>query len=49
MLNGRKKDERIGTGTIAWRARELRAEGLINDVEFLNLVTSGCVLHFSSE
>jgi dihydroxy-acid dehydratase len=49
MLNGRLKDELIGTGTIAWRARELQAEGLINDEELLNLVTSGWALLFSSE
>ncbi|KAH8820257.1 putative dihydroxy acid dehydratase [Xylogone sp. PMI_703] len=41
MLNGRMKEELIGTGTILWRARELQAEGLINDDDFLEMVTAG--------
>jgi dihydroxy-acid dehydratase len=41
MLNGRKKDELIGTGTIAWRSRELRAQGLVDDEGLLDLVTAG--------
>ncbi|KAL7911704.1 dihydroxy-acid dehydratase [Trichoderma velutinum] len=41
MLNGRRKNDLVGTGTILWRARELQAEGLINEEEFADMVTSG--------
>ncbi|KAK4940658.1 hypothetical protein LTR10_019288 [Elasticomyces elasticus] len=41
MLNGRMKDDYIGTGTILWRARELKAQGAIDDQQFLEMVTSG--------
>ncbi|KIV79632.1 dihydroxy-acid dehydratase [Exophiala sideris] len=41
MLNGRIKNDYIGTGTIAWRAKELKAQGAIDDQEFLEMVTSG--------
>jgi len=40
MLNGWYKGERTGSGTIAWKARELQAAGEINDNEFLDLVAS---------
>lgn len=43
MLNGRIKNDYIGTGTILWRARELKAEGVIDDQQFLEMVTAGCV------
>ncbi|KIY03206.1 uncharacterized protein Z520_01673 [Fonsecaea multimorphosa CBS 102226] len=41
MLNGSIRNELIGTGTILWRARELKAEGAINDEEFADMVTAG--------
>ncbi|OAP55018.1 dihydroxy-acid dehydratase [Fonsecaea erecta] len=41
MLNGRRNTDLIGTGTILWRARELKAEGIIDDAEFFDMVTSG--------
>lgn len=41
MLNGKIKNDLIGTGTILWRARELQAEGVINDEDFLEMVTAG--------
>lgn len=41
MLNGRQKDKLIGSGTVLWKARELRAEGLINDDDFFDMVTAG--------
>ncbi|KIW23041.1 dihydroxy-acid dehydratase [Cladophialophora immunda] len=41
MLNGRRNRDLIGTGTILWRARELKAEGTIDDTEFFDMVTSG--------
>ncbi|KAF2092667.1 dihydroxy-acid and 6-phosphogluconate dehydratase [Rhizodiscina lignyota] len=41
MLNGRRKGTLIGTGTIMWRARELKAEGAIDDDEFFDMVTAG--------
>jgi len=40
MLNGWYKGERTGSGTIAWKARELRAAGKIDDDGFLDLVAS---------
>ncbi len=40
MLNGYFRGERTGSGTIVWKARELHAEGKINDEEFTELVTS---------
>ncbi|KIX97663.1 uncharacterized protein Z520_06441 [Fonsecaea multimorphosa CBS 102226] len=41
MLNGRRNMDLIGTGTVLWRARELKAEGRIDDTEFFDMVTSG--------
>ena len=40
MLNGWHKGERTGSGTIVWKAREMLAEGTINDEEFIRLVAS---------
>ncbi len=40
MLNGWFKGERTGSGTIAWKARELHAAGEIDDEGFLDLVAS---------
>ena len=40
MLNGWHEGERTGSGTIVWKARELRAEGEIDDEGFLDLVAS---------
>ena len=40
MLNGYFRGERTGSGTIVWKARELHAEGKIDDEQFAELVTS---------
>ena len=40
MLNGWHEGQRTGSGTIVWKARELRAEGRIDDEGFLDLVAS---------
>jgi len=40
MLNGWHRGERTGSGTIAWKARELHAEGKIDYAEFIDLVAS---------
>lgn len=40
MLNGWHEGERTGSGTIVWKARELRAAGEIDDEGFLDLVAS---------
>jgi dihydroxy-acid dehydratase len=40
MLNGYFRGERTGSGTIIWKARELHAEGKIDDEQFAELVTS---------
>ncbi|MCF6232285.1 MAG: dihydroxy-acid dehydratase family protein [Rhodobacteraceae bacterium] len=40
MLNGWFKGERTGSGTIVWKAREMRAAGDIDDEGFMELVTS---------
>ncbi len=40
MLNGWYKGERTGSGTIAWKARELKAAGKIDDEGFLDLLES---------
>lgn len=40
MLNGWFNGERTGSGTIMWKAREMRARGEISDSELLNLVAS---------
>ncbi|MDF1610190.1 dihydroxy-acid dehydratase family protein [Hoeflea sp. YIM 152468] len=40
MLNGYFRNERTGSGTIIWKARELHAEGKIDDEQFADLVTS---------
>jgi dihydroxy-acid dehydratase len=40
MLNGWYRGERTGSGTIAWKARELHAEGKIDYAEFIDLVAS---------
>jgi dihydroxy-acid dehydratase len=40
LLNGWHKGERIGSGTIVWKAREMRAAGQIDDEGFIKLVTS---------
>ena len=40
MLNGWFRGDRVGSGTIIWRARELHASGEIDDDEFTELVAS---------
>lgn len=40
MLNGWYNGQRTGSGTIVWKARELRASGQIDDEGFLDLVAS---------
>ncbi|MBB5732042.1 dihydroxy-acid dehydratase [Altererythrobacter atlanticus] len=40
MLNGWHKGQRTGSGTIVWKAREMLAEGTIDDEEFIRLVAS---------
>jgi len=40
MLNGWHKGERTGSGTVAWKARELKAAGEIDDEGFLELLES---------
>src|SRR3954454_15494724 len=40
MLNGWHKGERTGSGTIAWKARELHAAGEIDYAGFIKLVAS---------
>jgi len=40
MLNGWHKGERTGSGTIVWKARELLAQGEIDDEGFIKLVAS---------
>jgi dihydroxy-acid dehydratase len=40
MLNGWFKGERVGSGTIVWKAREMLAAGEIDHAEFVELVAS---------
>jgi dihydroxy-acid dehydratase len=40
MLNGWHKGERTGSGTIVWKAREMLANGEIDDEGFIKLVAS---------
>jgi len=40
MLNGWHKGERTGSGTIVWKAREMLAQGEIDDEGFIKLVAS---------
>jgi dihydroxy-acid dehydratase len=40
MLNGWYQGERVGSGTIVWKARELLATGKIDRIGFMKLVTS---------
>jgi len=40
MLNGWFRGERTGSGTIVWKARQLRATGEIDDEGFIRLVAS---------
>ena len=40
MLNGWHKGERTGSGTIVWKAREMLANGEIDDAGFIKLVAS---------
>lgn len=41
MLNGYSRKDRIGSGTVLWKAREMHAAGEIDDAELLNMVTRG--------
>ncbi|KAI0970935.1 dihydroxy-acid dehydratase [Xylaria arbuscula] len=41
MLNGWAKGERIGAGTVVWKARELHAAGLIDDDRVTDMVAAG--------
>jgi len=40
MLNGWFKGERVGSGTIVWKAREMLAAGEIDQAEFVEMVAS---------
>ena len=40
MLNGWFRGERTGSGTITWKAREMRARGEIDDEEMVELIAS---------
>jgi len=40
MLNGWHRGERTGSGTIVWKARQMRAAGEIDDEGFIRLVAS---------
>ena len=40
MLNGWHKGERTGSGTIAWKAREMHAAGEIDYDQFMDIVAS---------
>lgn len=40
MLNGWHKGERVGSGTIIWKAREMMAKGEIDYTQFIELVAS---------
>ncbi len=40
MLNGWFKGERVGSGTIVWKAREMLAAGEIDEAEFVEMVAS---------
>lgn len=40
MLNGWHKGERVGSGTIVWKAREMMAKGEIDYTQFIELVAS---------
>ena len=40
MLNGWHRGERIGSGTIVWKAREMLATGAIDDEGYIKLVAS---------
>ena len=40
MLNGWFRNERTGSGTIIWKARELRAAGEIDEKEYIDLIAS---------
>ncbi|KAI1182742.1 dihydroxy-acid dehydratase [Nemania serpens] len=41
MLNGWAKGERMGSGTVLWKARELHAAGLIDDDQVTDMVAAG--------
>ncbi|KAH8194075.1 hypothetical protein TruAng_011756 [Truncatella angustata] len=41
MLNGWSNGSRIGSGSVIWHARELRAAGNIDDNQFIDMVASG--------
>ena len=43
MLNGRLKgtDQRMGSGTVVWKARDLHAAGEIDDNMLVEMITSG--------
>ncbi|KAI8623520.1 dihydroxy-acid dehydratase [Xylariaceae sp. FL1651] len=41
MLNGWEKGERMGSGAVVWKARELHAAGLINDDQVTDMVAAG--------
>lgn len=41
MLNGYQKNNKIGSGTVVWKARELHAKGEIDDDVLTEMITSG--------
>jgi dihydroxy-acid dehydratase len=49
MLNGSRQGDRIGTGTVLWRARELLAAGTIDKREFFEMVTAGYGASFTTQ
>lgn len=43
MLNGHSRKDRIGSGAMVWKAREMHAAGEIDNREVLDLITRGSI------
>ncbi|KAF2017607.1 dihydroxy-acid and 6-phosphogluconate dehydratase [Aaosphaeria arxii CBS 175.79] len=41
MLNGYIKNQRVGSGTVVWQARELHAQGKLDAAGFMDMISSG--------
>lgn len=41
MLNGYSRNDRTGSGTVLWKAREMHAAGEIDEAELVSMVTKG--------
>ncbi|KAI1500965.1 dihydroxy-acid/6-phosphogluconate dehydratase [Biscogniauxia marginata] len=41
MLNGWSREQRVGSGSVIWKARELHAAGSITDDQMIDMVTAG--------